>query len=52
MEHLTGWGLDQASDDQRTQLAQQLVDNALEKARQPLTAAVIMFFEQPLNQVA
>ena len=49
MEHLTGWGLDQTSDDQRTQLAQQLVDSALEKARQPLTAAVIMFFEQPLN---
>ncbi len=49
MGHLIGWGLDQATDDQRTRKAQQLVDDALEKVRQPLTVAVITFFEQPLS---
>lgn len=49
MEHLIEWGLDQATEDHRTHKAQQLVDDALGKIRQPLTDAVIAFFEQPLS---
>ena len=49
MGHLIGWGLDQATEDHRTQRAQQLVDDALGKMRQPLIDAVCAFFEQPLS---
>jgi len=49
VEHLIGWGLNHATDLQRAQKAQQLVDAALDKVRQPLTVAVVAFFEKPLS---
>ncbi len=41
MNDLNAWGLDQATDEQRTQEAQQLVDAVLDRVRQPLIDAVI-----------
>lgn len=49
MGHLIGWGLDQATDEFRARKARQLVDDALETMRQPLTDAVVAFFKQPLS---
>ena len=40
MNHLTGWGLDQASDKQRRYEAERAVDEVLACARQPLIDAV------------
>jgi len=44
---LNAWGLDQATDEQRTQEARQLVDAVLDRARQPLVDAVVVFFVKP-----
>lgn len=49
MDHFIGWGLNHATDVQRVQKAQQFVDAALDKVRQPLTFAVAAFFEKPLS---
>jgi hypothetical protein len=49
VNHLTGWGLDHASDKQRNPEAERLVDGVLDRARQPLIDAVIFFFEQQIS---
>ncbi len=49
MQYLTGWGLDQASDHDRQQKAEQLVDEALQQIRKTLIDAVILFFSKPLS---
>ena len=52
MNHLTGWGLDQAIGKQRTQEAERLVDALLDRARQPLIDAVVVFFEKQISPLA
>ena len=49
MNDLNAWGLDQATDEQRTQKAHQLVDAVLDRARQPLINAVVVFFEKQIG---
>jgi hypothetical protein len=49
VNHLTGWGLDHASDKQRKQEAEQLVNVVLAHARQPLIDVVVIFFEKPIS---
>ena len=49
MNDLNAWGLDQATDEQRRQEAQQLVDAVLDRARQPLIDAVVVFFEKQIG---
>ena len=49
MNDLNAWGLDQATQKQRVQEAQRLVDGVLDRARQPLIDAVVAFFEQPIS---
>ncbi len=49
MDDLTGWGLDRETSEQRTQQAEQIVDVVLAQARQPLVAAVVVFFEKSLS---
>lgn len=49
MNHLTGWGLDHASDKQRKHEAKRLVDGVLDRTRQPLIDAVAFFFEQQIS---
>jgi len=46
---LNAWGLDQATDKQRVQEAQRLVDGVLERARQPLIDAVVVFFKKQIS---
>jgi hypothetical protein len=46
---LNAWGLDQPTDEQRTQEAQQLVDAVLDRVRQPLIDVVIVFFEKQIG---
>jgi hypothetical protein len=46
---LNGWGLDGATDEQRRQEAEWLVDAVLNRVRQPLIDAVADFFKQPLS---
>ncbi len=46
---LNAWGLDQATDKQRVQEAQRLVDGVLNRARQPLIDAVVVFFEKQIS---
>lgn len=49
MNHLTGWGLDQAAGAQRKRETERLVDEVLARARQPLIDAVVVFFEKPIS---
>ena len=49
MNYLNAWGLDQATDQQRTQEAARLVDAVLDRARQPLIDAVVVFFEKQIG---
>ena len=49
MNDLNAWGLDQASDKQRIQEAERLVDGVLARVRQPLIDAVVLFFEQQIS---
>jgi hypothetical protein len=46
---LNAWGLDHATDKQRVQEAQRLVDAVLERVRQPLIDAVVVFFEKQIG---
>ena len=52
MNHLTGWGLDQATGKQRKYEAERLVDAVLDRARQPLIDAVVVFFEKQNSPLA
>ena len=52
MNDLNGWGLDQATDEQRRQEAERLVGAVLNRVRQPLIDAVVDFFKQPLSPLA
>ncbi len=55
MNHLTSWGLDQATGKQRKHEAERLVDAVLDRVRQPLIDAVVVFFEiqiSPLTLMA
>ena len=49
MNDLNAWGLDQSTDELRTQQAEQIVDAVLARARQPLVDAVVVFFETALS---
>ena len=49
VNHLTGWGLDHASEKQRKHEAKRLVDVVLAHARQPLIDVVVIFFEKPIS---
>ena len=49
MNDLNAWGLDQATHQQRVQEAQRLVDSVLDRARQPLIDAVVVFFEKQIS---
>jgi hypothetical protein len=51
VNHLTGWGLDQASDKQRRHEAERAVDEVLACARQPLIDVVVIFFEKPIGPI-
>ena len=52
MNHLTSWGLDQATGEQRKYEAERLVDAVLDRARQPLIDAVVVFFEKQISPLA
>lgn len=52
MNHLTGWGLDHASDKQRKHEAERLVDSVFDRARQPLIDTLVFFFEQQVSPLA
>lgn len=49
MNDLSAWGYDQATDLQRTQEAQKLVDGVLDRVRLPLINAVVTFFEKSIS---
>ena len=49
MNDFNAWGLGQASDKQRVQEAERLVDGVLDRAREPLIDAVVFFFEQQIS---
>ena len=49
MNDLNAWGLNQSTEEQRTQEAQRLVDAVLDRARQPLIDAVVVFFEKQIG---
>lgn len=51
MNDLNGWGLDRATEKQRTEEAERLVDGVLDRIRQPLINAVAAFFRQPLSPI-
>jgi hypothetical protein len=52
LNDLNAWGLDQATPRQRTQEAERLVDLVLDRARQPLIDAVVVFFEKQISPLA
>ena len=49
MNDLNAWGLEQATAEQRTQKAEQIVDAVLAQVKQPLVDAVVVFFENSLS---
>ena len=49
MNDHNAWGLDQATDKQRSQDAERLVDAVLDRARQPLIDAVVVFFQKQIS---
>ena len=52
MNDLNAWGLDHATDKQRVQKAERLVDAVLGRVRQPLIDAVVVFFETEIGPLA
>ena len=52
MNDLNAWGLDHATDKQRVQEAERLVDAVLGRVRQPLIDAVVVFFETQIGPLA
>jgi hypothetical protein len=49
VEHLIGWGLDHATDLERTRKVRRLVEAALDSIKQPLIVAIVVFLEKPLR---
>jgi hypothetical protein len=49
MKHRIGWGFDHATKEQRAQTAERLVQDTLDRMKQPLTVAVVSFFEAPIS---
>lgn len=52
MDDLNAWGLNQATEEKRREVAERLADAVLDRARQPLVDAVIFFFEKPISPLA
>lgn len=49
MDQLNGWGHSHASEQQRTVIANQIVDHAIDEIREPLVSAIVSFIANPIN---